>query len=90
MREDPMCSSLRHHHRAGSYQALDVPMQTHAVTPRHTSDRYHPGVLDQTTSKPASEAGLELGVILAVTLTTVVAPEPPVAPHQRCPTAARL
>ena len=85
-----MCSSLRHHHRAGSYQALDVPMQTHAVTPRHTSDRYHPGVLDQTTSKPASEAGLELGVILAVTLTTVIAPEPPVAPHQRCSTAARL
>ena len=41
-------------------------MPSHPVMAGHRPNRHHPGVPDETTGEPASQAGLELGVVLKV------------------------
>ena len=67
-----------------------VPMPPHTMTTGHRPNRHHLGVLNQPTSKPTGKAGLELSMVLEMTLPTIPAPEPTPTPHQSCPTAAHL
>ena len=60
------------------------------MTTGHRPNRHHLGVLNQPTSKPTGKAGLELSMVLEMTLPTIPAPEPTPTPHQSCPTAAHL
>lgn len=51
----PGPATLRHPPRVGSHQAHD-PMPTHPMMAGHRPNRHHPGIPDQATNKPPSQA----------------------------------
>ena len=65
-------------------------MPPHSVVTGHRPNQHHPGVSDQTTGKPPSQTGLELGVVLEMTLPAAFTAEPATTPHQRRAAAAQL
>ena len=55
-------------------------MPPHTVAAGHRRNRHHLSVLDQPARQPASETTLELGMGFHMTLSTMVAHEPPLGP----------
>ena len=80
-------ATLRYPLGVVSHQPHD-PMPAHPMMAGHRPNRHHPRILDQAPGKPASQPGLELGMLLEVTLLTVPTPEPSAAPNQSGTTAA--